>query len=48
MKQQVMETFSLSAEDGDLLVPDPILSFKFDTHVKQPGVWSVAFVDTKH
>ncbi|GJJ09213.1 hypothetical protein Clacol_003435 [Clathrus columnatus] len=38
LKQKIVETFSLSSEDGDLLVPDPILSFKFNTHVKEPGV----------
>lgn len=33
-----MSLFQLTAEDGDLLVPEGILSGKFTTHLDQPGV----------
>jgi hypothetical protein len=38
LKQRVIETFALEAEAGDLFVPDPIFSFKFNTHLDEPGV----------
>ncbi|KAH7922526.1 hypothetical protein BV22DRAFT_1070355 [Leucogyrophana mollusca] len=38
LKQRVSQTFSLSPEDGDLLVPDGIMSIKFSTHLDEPGV----------
>lgn len=38
LKQRVLTAFSLPAEDGDLLVPDGILTAKFSTHLDVPGV----------
>jgi translation initiation factor 2D len=38
LKQRVISTYSLTAEEGDALVPDGILSLKFSTHVDEPGV----------
>lgn len=38
LKQRVASAFNLSAEDGDLLVPDGIESVKFSTHLEEPGV----------
>lgn len=38
LKQRVLSAFSTSPEHGDLLVPDGILTAKFFTHTKQPGV----------
>ena len=38
LKQRVVESFHTSSEDGDLLVPDGILSVKFSTHLNEPGV----------
>lgn len=38
LKQRVISTFSASSEDGDLLVPDGILTAKFLTYAKEPGV----------
>jgi hypothetical protein len=38
LKQRVVESFQTSSEDGDLLVPDGILSVKFSTHLNEPGV----------
>ena len=38
LKQRVESTFEISSEDGDILVPDGILSLKFSTHLDEPGV----------
>ncbi|KAG6884615.1 hypothetical protein C0993_009527 [Termitomyces sp. T159_Od127] len=38
LKQRVISAFSVSSEDGDLLVPDGIQSVKFTTHIEEPGV----------
>ncbi|KAJ7279119.1 eukaryotic translation initiation factor SUI1 family protein [Mycena rebaudengoi] len=38
LKQRVLSAHGLSSEDGDLLVPDGILSVKFSTHLDEPGV----------
>lgn len=38
LKQKVVTTFGISTEEGDLLVPDGILSVKFNTHLDEPGV----------
>ncbi|KAJ6614689.1 hypothetical protein B0H10DRAFT_2044349 [Mycena sp. CBHHK59/15] len=41
LKQRVVYTYGLSEsapEDGDLLVPDGILSVKFSTHLDEPGI----------
>lgn len=38
LKQRIESTFGLSPEDGDILVPDGILSLKFSTHLNEPGV----------
>lgn len=38
LKQRIESTFGLSSEDGDILVPDGILSLKFSTHLNEPGV----------
>lgn len=40
LKQQVVASFGISFEDGDLLVPDGIMSVKFSTHLSEPGVRS--------
>ncbi|KAK0199186.1 hypothetical protein DFS33DRAFT_1416273 [Desarmillaria ectypa] len=37
-KQRVVTAFSVSPEDGDLLVPEGILTAKFSTHLDLPGV----------
>ncbi|KXN90431.1 Eukaryotic translation initiation factor 2D [Leucoagaricus sp. SymC.cos] len=37
LKQRVVTTFSANPEDGDLLVPDGILTAKFFTYAKEPG-----------
>ncbi|KIJ34908.1 hypothetical protein M422DRAFT_34849 [Sphaerobolus stellatus SS14] len=48
LKQRVVETFSLEPETGDLLVPDPILSLKFNTHLDEPGIrQSVAYLSAE-
>ncbi|KAF8904712.1 hypothetical protein CPB84DRAFT_1814350 [Gymnopilus junonius] len=38
LKQRVVASYALTPEEGDLLVPDGILSVKFLTHVNEPGV----------
>ncbi|KAI0935165.1 hypothetical protein AcW1_005169 [Taiwanofungus camphoratus] len=39
LKQRVLQTFpALQADEGDLLVPDGLLSQKFSTHLDEPGV----------
>ncbi|KAJ7468669.1 eukaryotic translation initiation factor SUI1 family protein [Mycena latifolia] len=38
LKQRVVIAYSTSPEDGDLLVPDGILSVKFTTHLNEPGI----------
>ncbi|OCH88500.1 eukaryotic translation initiation factor SUI1 family protein [Obba rivulosa] len=39
LKQRVLQAFPvLQPEDGDLLVPDGLLSQKFSTHLDEPGV----------
>ncbi|TFK27317.1 hypothetical protein FA15DRAFT_666610 [Coprinopsis marcescibilis] len=38
LKQRVITSFNISAEDGDLLVPDGLQSEKFSTHLEEPGV----------
>jgi len=38
LKQRIVKSFKISSEDGDLLVPDGILSVKFTTHLNDPGV----------
>lgn len=41
-KQRVVAAFSVSPEDGDLLVPEGILTAKFSTHLDLPGVRSLS------
>jgi len=38
LKQRVVAAYGLTAEEGDALVPDGVLSHKFSTHVDEPGV----------
>ncbi|KAF8637107.1 hypothetical protein AX17_003011 [Amanita inopinata Kibby_2008] len=38
LKQRVVAAFGISNEDGDQLVPDGILSIKFNTHLNEQGV----------
>jgi len=38
LKQRAVETFGLTSEEGNALVPDGILSVKFNTHLDEPGV----------
>lgn len=38
LKLQITQAFSLSEEDGNLLVPDLMRTFKFQTHTKEHGV----------
>ncbi|KIY73343.1 hypothetical protein CYLTODRAFT_342432 [Cylindrobasidium torrendii FP15055 ss-10] len=38
LKQRVVTVYSLPAEDGDLVVPEGILTAKFITHTDLPGV----------
>jgi hypothetical protein len=38
LKQRVIEGFSLSPEIGDLLVPEGLLSVKYTSHSRVPGV----------
>ena len=38
LRQRVIQEFSLSPEIGDLLVPDGLLSVKYTTHSRVPGV----------
>ncbi|KAF9463370.1 eukaryotic translation initiation factor SUI1 family protein [Collybia nuda] len=38
LKQKVVAAFGISSEDGDLLVPEGLLSVKFNTHLDEPGV----------
>ncbi|PPQ94260.1 hypothetical protein CVT25_004917 [Psilocybe cyanescens] len=38
LKQRVTTAYNLTPEEGDVLVPDGILSVKFSTHVDEPGV----------
>jgi len=42
LKQRIESTFAISSEDGDILVPDGILSLKFSTHLNEPGVSALA------
>ncbi|KAF9040071.1 eukaryotic translation initiation factor SUI1 family protein [Panaeolus papilionaceus] len=42
LKQRVVTAYQISPEDGDLLVPDGIMSTKFSTHVDEHGV---AYID---
>ncbi|KAJ8502998.1 hypothetical protein ONZ45_g11242 [Pleurotus djamor] len=37
LKQRVVQSFAVTDEIGDLLVPEGILSVKFLTHLKEPG-----------
>ncbi|KAK7055104.1 eukaryotic translation initiation factor SUI1 family protein [Favolaschia claudopus] len=37
LKQRVISSFGLSPEDGEILVPDGLLSVKFNTHLDEPG-----------
>ena len=46
LKQRISETYSLSAETSELLVPDGLLSQKFSTHLNELGVSSVPYLDT--
>jgi len=45
LKQRVIVSYGITNEEGDVLVPDGILSVKFNNHVGEPGVRSflVAF-----
>lgn len=38
LKQRVVSVFGLSADDGDALVPEGVLSIKFITHLDEQGV----------
>jgi translation initiation factor 2D len=38
LKQRTVSVFGLTAEEGDALIPDGILSVKFSTHLDEPGV----------
>ncbi|EIN05784.1 hypothetical protein PUNSTDRAFT_91371 [Punctularia strigosozonata HHB-11173 SS5] len=38
LKQKVVQTFGLQAEEGDLLVPEGLQSVKFSTHVGEHGI----------
>lgn len=38
LKQRATAAYNLTPEEGDILVPDGILSVKFSTHVDEPGV----------
>lgn len=38
LKQRIISTFSISSEEGDVLVPEGLLSIKFSTHLDEPGV----------
>ncbi|KAJ7088555.1 eukaryotic translation initiation factor SUI1 family protein [Mycena crocata] len=38
LRQRVISVYALSPEDGDILVPDGILSVKFTTHLNEPGI----------
>ncbi|KAJ6542735.1 eukaryotic translation initiation factor SUI1 family protein [Mycena capillaripes] len=38
LKRRVISSFALSPEDAEVLVPDGILSLKFDTHLNEPGI----------
>ncbi|KAI0789203.1 eukaryotic translation initiation factor SUI1 family protein [Abortiporus biennis] len=38
LKQKVVDTYSLTAEVGELLVPDGLQSQKFSTHVNEHGI----------
>ncbi|KDR74004.1 hypothetical protein GALMADRAFT_250730 [Galerina marginata CBS 339.88] len=42
LKQRVVDLYGLTSEEGDVLVPDGILSVKFSTHIDEPGV---AYID---
>ncbi|PPQ69576.1 hypothetical protein CVT24_001376 [Panaeolus cyanescens] len=42
LKQRVMAAYQVSSEDGDILVPDGIMSTKFSTHIDEHGV---AYID---
>ncbi|KAF7791573.1 hypothetical protein EIP86_002589 [Pleurotus ostreatoroseus] len=37
-KQRIVNDYGLSPEDGELLVPEGLLSQKFSTHVNEPGI----------
>ncbi|KAJ6476284.1 eukaryotic translation initiation factor SUI1 family protein [Mycena sanguinolenta] len=37
LKQRVVSSYGISLEDGDVLVPEGILSAKFNTHLSEPG-----------
>ena len=43
LKQRIVSDFGLTAEEGDALVPEGILSIKFSTHLDEPGVRSSCF-----
>ncbi|KAF7356792.1 Eukaryotic translation initiation factor SUI1 family protein [Mycena venus] len=38
LKQRVVSSYGLSTDEGDILVPDGILSAKFNTHLNEPGI----------
>ncbi|KAF8183745.1 hypothetical protein K438DRAFT_1974778 [Mycena galopus ATCC 62051] len=38
LKQRIISSYGLAVEDGDVLVPDGILSVKFNTHLNEPGI----------
>jgi len=38
LKQRIVACFHTSSGDGDLLVPEGILSVKFTTHLSEPGI----------
>ncbi|KAJ7353685.1 eukaryotic translation initiation factor SUI1 family protein [Mycena albidolilacea] len=38
LKQRAIASFGLSPEDGDVLVPEGILSVKFNTHLNEHGI----------
>lgn len=38
LKQSIVQRYALQPEDGDLLVPEGLLSQKFSTHLNEPGV----------
>ncbi|KAF8153971.1 hypothetical protein B0H34DRAFT_719823 [Crassisporium funariophilum] len=42
LKQRAITAFGFTSEEGDILVPEGILSVKFNTHLDEPGV---AYID---
>ncbi|KAF9478572.1 eukaryotic translation initiation factor SUI1 family protein [Pholiota conissans] len=38
LKQRIVAAYGITSEEGDILVPDGLLSIKFSTHVEEPGV----------